>query len=442
MPNTTATTHPLTLARLQTFLSRTYKSKFVRNVAVVASGTAGAQAITTAFSPIITRLYGPEAFGLLGTFMAIVAVVTPIAALSYPIAIVLPKEDSDARAIAKLSALLAGSIALILVLTLWLAGDWLADLLRVQEIRSFLWLIPLVVVCSAFMQIVQQWLIRKKQFRVTARAAVLNALVINVLKSGFGLLRPIAAVLIGLTAVGNGIHAGLLAFGAKKYEREYQSERTGERRPISLWAVAKQHYDFPLYRAPQVFINALSQSLPVLMLAAFFGPASAGFYALCRRLLGLPSQLIGKSVGDVFYPRITEAAHNGENLTCLLVKATLALAAVGIFPFGIVVAFGPLLFGFVFGAEWVVAGEYARWLALWMYLAFINRPSVVSIPVMNLQGQFLKYELVSVILRLSALAIGFFVFQVDIFAIIIFSMMGVLLNVYLIFMTICKSKSQ
>lgn len=264
-------------ARLKAFLHRAYKSKFVRNVAVVASGTAGAQAITMAFSPIITRLYGPEAFGLLGTFMAIVAVITPVAALSYPIAIVLPKEDADARGIAKLSAFLAVGIALILVLILWLAGDWLADLLRVQEIRSFLWLIPLVVVCSAFMQIVQQWLIRKKQFRITARAAVFNALAINVLKSGFGLVRPVAAVLIGLTAVGNGIHAGLLAFGAKKYEREYRNQEKTPPRPVALRAVAKEHYDFPLYRAPQVFINALSQSLPVLMLAAFFGPASAGF---------------------------------------------------------------------------------------------------------------------------------------------------------------------
>jgi O-antigen/teichoic acid export membrane protein len=116
MPNPAATAHPLSLARFQGFISRTYKSKFVRNVAVVASGTAGAQAITMAFSPIITRLYGPEAFGLLGTFMAIVAVVTPLAALSYPIAIVLPKEDIDARGIAKLSAYIAVCIAALVLL--------------------------------------------------------------------------------------------------------------------------------------------------------------------------------------------------------------------------------------------------------------------------------------------------------------------------------------
>ncbi|UCZ56541.1 hypothetical protein LGV61_12545 [Desulfurispirillum indicum] len=41
-------------------LTKLYNSKFIRNVAIVASGTAAAQAITMAFAPIITRIYGPE----------------------------------------------------------------------------------------------------------------------------------------------------------------------------------------------------------------------------------------------------------------------------------------------------------------------------------------------------------------------------------------------
>src|SRR5690606_19830586 len=59
---------------LLTRIKQLGQSKFVRNVAIVATGTAGAQAITMAFAPVITRLYGPEAFGLLGTFMAILGV--------------------------------------------------------------------------------------------------------------------------------------------------------------------------------------------------------------------------------------------------------------------------------------------------------------------------------------------------------------------------------
>ncbi len=156
MAEPVSTVKPWSLAGMQGFINRTYKSRFVRNVAVVASGTAGAQAIVIAFSPIITRLYGPEAFGILGTFMAIVAVVTPIAALSYPIAIVLPKEDSDARGIARLSAYIALGVAGLSALVLLAAGGHIVHLLQVQEVSSYIWLLPLVILFAALLQINQR----------------------------------------------------------------------------------------------------------------------------------------------------------------------------------------------------------------------------------------------------------------------------------------------
>jgi len=439
MPNPITTEKPWSLIGMKGFINRTWKSRFVRNVAVVASGTAGAQAITMAFAPIITRLYGPEAFGILGTFMAIVAVITPIAALSYPIAIVLPKEDSDARGIARLSAYIALGMSGIVALVLLIAGDKIVDLLQVQAISSYIFLIPLVILFAAWLQINQQWLIRKKLFKVKARVAVIQAFLINSAKAGMGLFKPLAAVLIVISAIGSALHAFMLSQGLKKAESNLDRPRTSQKVP--LWGLAKKHYDFPVYRAPQVFINAISKSLPILMLAAFFGPASAGFYVLCKKLLGMPSALIGKSVMDVFYPRITEAAHKGENLSGLILKSTLAMAGVGFIPFALVIAFGPPLFGFIFGTEWVTAGEYARWLALWLFFAFINRPSVASIPVMKVQGHFLVYEILSVVLRIIALVAGFYLFKDDMLAIILFSIAGVLLNASLIILTLMRSKS-
>lgn len=413
------------------------RSSFVRNVAIVATGTAGAQAISMAFAPVITRLYGPEAFGMLGTFMAILGVLTSIAALTYPIAIVLPKSDADAKGLAKLSAILALVIAAITAVVLLVAGGWIAEALSLGAIAGFLLLIPIAMVFSAYQQILTQWLIRKKQFKITARVAVIQALTINSAKAGVGWLHPVGAALIVIATVGQAIHAALLWSGIRSRETTHpnQDESTGTVRDL-----AKRHRDFPLYRAPQVALNALSQSLPILMLASFFGPAAAGFYTLGRTVMGVPSRLIGQSVANVFYPRITEAAHSGENLLKLLVRATSAMAAAGVVPFGVVVAFGPWLFSFVFGAEWVVAGEYARWLALWMYFEFLNRPSVAAIATLGLQGFFLLYEVVSVALRTIVIYIGFVVFKDDVLAVALFSVSGVLLNASLVMFTLSKSK--
>ena len=404
-------------------LDRVWRSRFARNVAVVASGTAGAQAITIAFAPLITRIYGPEAFGLLGSFIAMVDVAVPAVALAYPIAIVLSKDDGDALGLVRLSIILSVAVALLAAGLLWVGGDWLTAILGAQSVAGYLFLIPIAMLLAAWMQIAQQWLIRKKEFGVVARTAVAHSLILNSAKSGIGWLHPVGAVLIVLATLGHALHAALLFIGARRrWQADVPMNDKATNTPLRL--LAHRHRDFPLYRAPQNIINAASQSLPVLMLAAFFGPAEAGFYTLCKMVLGMPSSLLGKAVNDVFYPRITEAAHNSENLPQHIVRATGALFAISIVPFGLVILFGPWLFSLVFGGDWAMAGEYARWLALFFLFNFINKPSVAAVPVLGIQRGLLVYELFSTGGKALGLVVGLYWFGSDVWAVALFSVIG------------------
>ncbi|WP_236315732.1 hypothetical protein, partial [Enterobacter hormaechei] len=56
-------------------------NKFLKSVAIIASGTALAQIINLAAIPLITRLYGPQAYGMMGSFFSIVNVFIPLSAL-------------------------------------------------------------------------------------------------------------------------------------------------------------------------------------------------------------------------------------------------------------------------------------------------------------------------------------------------------------------------
>lgn len=428
-------------SRLIAQIERVWKNKFVRNVVVVASGTAGAQAITMAFVPIITRLYGPESFGLLGTFSALLAIVAPISAFTFPIAIVLPKSDRDAVGLMKLSIGLALVFVSVLALLIVFLGDWFADLLGIQSIASFLLLIPVAMLFSACHQIIQQWLIRKKQFKITARVAVYQAMTVNSAKAGVGWLYPSGGMLIVIATLGHGLHAILLFLGLyRNPNARPQFNRSLKWKDIGV--LGMRHKDFFLFRAPQTCINALSQSLPVLLLAGFFGSAAAGYYVLSKTVMSVPITLISKSVGDVFYPRISEASHNNENLYKLLLKSTVVLAVVGAIPFSLVVFFGPLLFSFIFGPEWVVAGEYARWIAVWLFFAFLNKPSVVSLPVFGMLNFFLIYEIFSIFARILAIYIGLVLFSDGAMAVAAFSVAGALLNFYLIIHVLVKSRAE
>lgn len=415
------------------------QSKFIRNVAIVITGTASAQVITMAFAPIITRLYGAESFGLLGVFLAILALVTPIAALTYPVAIVLPKSDADAKGLAKLSAGLAIGIACLVTAVLLLIGDGLVELLMLEKISSFLLLIPLAMVFSAFQQVLQQWLIRKNKFGITAKAAMIQALVLNTVSAGVGLFHPLGGVLIVLATLSNALYMYLLFLGINNRPKLYLNKqhilnnKRGEKGSCNIKALAIRYRDFPIYRAPQDAINAFSQSLPILMLASLFGPTAAGFYTLGKTAMGVPSTLIGKSVSDVFYPRITEAAYNKENLFVLILKTTLALGALGFIPFIIVIISGPWLFSFIFGSEWVIAGEYARWLSLLFFFNLINKPSVAAVPVLGIQRGLLFYEVFSTGAKALGLFAGFYWFNSALWAVALFSIIGVFAYSALIF---------
>src|SRR5699024_9535123 len=158
-----------------------------------------------------------EAYGLLGTFSAVLSIAMPIAALTYPIAIVLPKRDDDARGIAKLSVLLALLICLVVATVLLLGGQPIARLLDLEAISAFLLLIPFAMFLNVLQQIMQQWLIRKKQFKVSARIAISQSLILNVTKTGVGFVHPAGASLIILATLGNALYATQLWLGARRW---------------------------------------------------------------------------------------------------------------------------------------------------------------------------------------------------------------------------------
>lgn len=418
------------------------KSKFIRNVAVVATGTAAAQAISMAFAPIITRLYGPEAYGLMGIFTSVVGVLSTVAALGYPTAIVLQKSEADARRMANLSLCIGVGMALLTTIALAYFGKRFLNLLNAEVISAYIYLIPLAMLFSVITAVLGQWLIRENAFKLIARYRVLTAFLLSLVKSGFGFFYPTAMILIATNIIGGLLGTVLTFIGWTRLSKEQRPEKPHDSiQSKSMRQLASQYRDFPLLRTPQNLINALSQSLPVLLLSIYFGAGSAGQYSIAIIVLGVPASLVGGSVMSVFYPRITEAIHKGEDARALIIKATVGMALIGAIPYLIIIFMGPLIFSFVFGEEWRTAGEYARWLSAWLFLQYVNKPAVSAIPALRLQGGLLVYELFSTGTKVLALFLGFVFFEDDVSAVALFSMFGVVAYLWLIFWVIKHSHS-
>lgn len=414
------------------------QKNFIKNVMVVASGTVIAQIIGLLLLPIITRLYGPEAYGILGTFLAITAVLGPIAALTLPTAIVLPEKDEEVVSIIKTSCKLIVAVSLILTLILLLWKNEIVQIFQIESISQFLYFLPLVILLSGLLNIITQWLIRTGQYKIIASTSIYQPIIEYGGMILVGFFSPIALILITFSVLKTGITA-LLMYSKIKVSEE-STKINFKKSSLNFSETLNKYRDFPLFRAPEVFISSLSYNLPVLMLTSIINPAAAGFYSIGRMALSLPSQLIGKAIGDVFYPRIAKASLNKESLTTLVSKSTIILTVIGFIPFGIVIISGPFLFSLVFGEEWVRAGEYAQWISLMSYSLFISRPVVHALPVIHEQKFHLLFTFIMTIIRVSSLIYGLIIIKNDIIAVALFSSSSAFMFLLLIVVGYFKCK--
>src|ERR1017187_6948853 len=85
-------TNPLLKQSINRFLPR---GGFARSVSILAGGTALAQVIAIAASPILTRIYKPSDFGALQVFISLLGLAVVASAGRYELAILLPEDEQS-----------------------------------------------------------------------------------------------------------------------------------------------------------------------------------------------------------------------------------------------------------------------------------------------------------------------------------------------------------
>lgn len=404
------------------------KSKFAKNVAVLMTGTAVAQALTIIVAPILSRLYDPSAFGIFALYSSMISVIATIASLRYELAIVLPKKDDEATNLLAISFFITFGLSALTTVFIFFAGDRISTLLGTPELEPWLWWVPVGVFATGLFNALNYWSTRRKSFKRLSISQILRSVGVTGTQITGGLLTSGATGLIGGQVAGQSIASFTL--GWQVWRDDKNIIKRGIKLP-ELKRLVKEHYKFPVYSAPQTLLNSVSQNVPPFLLAFYFGSYVVGLYALAVRLLQLPINLISQSVRQVFFQKATEVYNENGNLYRLLVNATLGLAGIAFLPTVLLLLIAPWLFSVVLGEEWYEAGVYAKWLVLWLFFAFANRPANVMTHIFGLQNYLLAYEIVLLVLRTLSLVIGG-IYSDVILSIICYSIVGAVLNLLLI----------
>jgi len=363
------------------------KSEFSRNVLTLMTGTTIAQAIPIAISPILTRIYTPEDFGVFALYMAIASIISIIATGRYEMAIMLLKEEKDVKSIVKLIMILLSTVTFITFLIVFFFNEAITNLFENPEISSWLYFLPISIFLVGLYQIYNYLLIREKNFkRLSTNKIIVSTTNVStqlgygfIISNGFGLL------------FGNIISYIVSIYFIIKSQvvNKYFHFRNN-----SIKEVAKEYQNFPKYDVPSVLVNVVANQLPLLALGKFFGLGVVGFYSLMYKVLMMPISLLSGTVLDVFKQRATEDYNKYGNCKDIYIKTFKSLVLLGIVPFTILGIFAPEIFAFVFGEKWKVAGEFAQIMTPMFFLKFIVNPLSYTFFItqkqkLNLIGQFI-----------------------------------------------------
>jgi O-antigen/teichoic acid export membrane protein len=313
------------------------RSLFQRTGAV-AVGTGVGQGLVLLATPILARMYPPEAFGTLALLITVSNVAMSVACLRFDIAIPSAGKES-VRGL--LIASIAGASALgvlAAVATAWGAGQsWAAR--HAGDLLGHPLLVGACIVLVGLNQAAGAWLLRRARYGGVAA--------LRVAQGGMFALLAVAR-LTGL------LWAHALSFAGGVFVA-WQTFRDRAGRP---WVeVAADHRQFPLYGLPGAVLDVVGYSVSIWVVAASYGRGAAGEYSQIQRLIGAPLMLLSVSLGQVMLRQTAELVGDRAELKRLLAQTLRMLAGLAALGLVLLALAGEPALRWILGPGWRVERE-------------------------------------------------------------------------------------
>ena len=333
------------------------------------TGTTIAQAIPIAISPILTRIYTPEDFGIFALYIGIVSFIAIVATARYEMAIVLPKSEKEAMNILALSILITLSIVFVITFIILFFKETILNTLNADSLGNILYLVPLSILLAGLAQSFNYWSNRKEYFKNMSNAQISQSISIGVSQPLFKYIGINSGLILG-NIVGRIVSVFVLIH---KFIKNDRTSLQYVKKEVMLEQMIK-YKDFPLVNSLHAFSDIVRNSGSVMLISSFFGSTTLGFYSLSLRVLQVPIGIIGSALGQVLYKKFSSLHNDNQPLYPYVKSIMIKLVLIALPIFGILFFIAPDLFAFVFGEKWRVAGEYSRILIPYLFMNFLISP--------------------------------------------------------------------
>ncbi len=374
---------------------------FFRNIAKLFSANVIAGVVGLAFYPVLTRLYEPADFGLLSLFSSIVGVLVILSTADLQYAIMLPKDNSQANAVAH-NALICTVCVVAVTLLSGIFAKPIANLFNAEGLAKIWWLIPIMVLICAVWNIANYHFTRNKSFSYISAYLLTQGTLIPVFKLIFALAGATVGGLIYGSVAGAAIAVCAVMLTAITRNKITLIPSSALERKQALHTFRR----FPIFSLPRSVINNLSSNIPSLLLTPFFGLAPIGLFSIGLTFGFRPVNMLENSVYQVFFQQISQSVNQRQPIMptirkfvryTLLILAPLTIAGLLLLSY---------LTGWLLGNEWVETGHYLRILLPWLVTSLFVAPICFLSDIFQKQPQALGFEILLISCRIIGMAIG------------------------------------
>lgn len=383
--------------------SRHQAINMLKAVLALFTGTALGQAIMLAVAPIITRVYTPDEFGLLGMFSSYLAILSLVVCLRFELTIPLPKSDHNAWGIVALCLSFVTVFSLLLALVSLAYGDHLLPLLGGEALTPYIWLLPVGLFLSGSYQVATQAAIRFREYKPLAYTRVIQSLLGALTQVGGGLMGfGTGALLAGqVISLGSGSlrMARVLSAKARDHLRDVNLSQ--------LKGLAIRYKSFAWLASPAALLNGLSMNVPTILVATIYDTGTAGQFFLAQRVLNLPIALISNAVSQSYMGEASLLHRsNDPRIYRLFWKLATTLAALSLVASLCIYFLSPAVFEFVFGDGWGSSGVYASLMAYYLGVRFVTTSLAPTLIIYERQDLSLILQIISAIAVIASFGLA------------------------------------
>ncbi|GGH32194.1 lipopolysaccharide biosynthesis protein [Paenibacillus segetis] len=400
------------------YLKKFTLDSFFRNVVVLARGTVISQILILLTLPLITRFYNPSEYGVYSMYTSIISIMLMLVSFSYENAITLPREDRVASSILSLSLRICVFVSLLGGIGVYFLANPLSVWTNEPDIKEYFAFFFFSLLFGGIYQILNAWSIRKKYFKQISRTKYTQSISLvssQLIFSGIG-MGPLGLIIGDVIG-----RLGGLIPQWRLWRKDIDKQSIKVTRE-EIKESAYRYRRFPMFSTASNLLNSLGIYLPTILLAAFYGPQVAGWFALGQRILGSPMTLITTSVMSVYLSESSQyMLHSPHKMYPLFIKTARNVFLIGVAIVLVMVFIAPSTFSFLFGNEWEKSGQFVRILGF-MYLSqFVANSVGTTIDVMERQDLHLYREIIRTTIVLGAILLAKYTGQDAVTAVMYFS---------------------